>query len=108
MRSLTVLLLMGVLCGPSQAGDADETADTGKSQSAPEATEQEPASPEDPCNAAQYAEYLGQPKYALSKVVFKTEMRVVAHDALVTMEFIPTRINFRLDEDGLINEIACG
>jgi hypothetical protein len=35
-------------------------------------------------------------------------VRVIAHDAMVTMDYRGDRLNLRLDESGRIAAIACG
>ncbi|WP_375254028.1 I78 family peptidase inhibitor [Yoonia sp.] len=67
-----------------------------------------PMPAEDTCNAASYATLLGAPATALERVLLLGKVRVIRPDQAVTLDFLPDRINFMVDEDGRIARITCG
>ncbi|MEM8822680.1 MAG: I78 family peptidase inhibitor [Pseudomonadota bacterium] len=69
--------------------------------------DEEQAATDDPCNAAAYATTIGS---NIAAVLFPAElnMRVIGPDTSVTMDFVPERLNVRLDADGTITALDCG
>ena len=69
-----------------------------------------PAFPEesyDTCGGSQYADLIGQPDYALEKVLILDEVRILRPGDIVTMEYRMRRLNFEIDENGIIDRIYC-
>ncbi len=62
----------------------------------------------DTCGAAPHSALIGQPATALERVLIMRQVRVIYPDTMVTMDFIPTRINFEIDAAGRIARITCG
>lgn len=67
-----------------------------------------PPASADTCGAAPHAALIGQPATALERVLIMRQVRVIHPDAMVTMDFIPARINFEIDAAGRIARITCG
>ena len=67
-----------------------------------------PLGESDTCNAGQYVELVGQDATALERVLLLGKVRVIRPDQAVTMDFMPDRINFRIDETNRIAAITCG
>lgn len=99
------LALLAVACAPKPTeGEASgETA-------APAASEEQMAGiPEDDtCNAARYAHLIGRPIDMPGMVEESADLRHIYPDSQVTMDFREDRVNFRINEDGRIEEITCG
>ncbi len=108
---MLAMILSGLLSLPVAAaeGQADPTGavtDTPNPVPAdrPEAAE---TAPED-CNTDDYADWLGQPGTAVESMTFERPVRVIPEGSAVTMDFLPYRVNFKLDADGRVAEITCG
>ena len=63
---------------------------------------------EDTCNAAKYANLIGQDATALERVLLMGPVRVIRPNMGVTMDYSATRINFAIDEGNRITGITCG
>lgn len=62
----------------------------------------------DTCGAAQIVPLIGQEPGALDSIDRDGPMRVIPVDGMVTMDFLPHRVNVRLDADGRIDTVDCG
>ncbi len=62
----------------------------------------------DTCGAGSYQNLLGQPLSALATASIADPKRVIDATTLVSTEFIPERINFRLDVNDRVSTIFCG
>lgn len=62
----------------------------------------------DSCGLAQAQAFIGQPPEAVNAALFTQPVRVIRPGDLVTMDFNPERLNFRVGEDGLIESVDCG
>ena len=63
----------------------------------------------DSCGAAGLRqEFLGQDVSVLAAATFPAPVRIIRPGDMVTMDFNPNRLNFRLDESGHVVEITCG
>jgi len=60
------------------------------------------------CDTEALAGYVGAGREVLSGVRFKVPVRWIEPDGLVTLDYNPERINFKLDADGVITRIYCG
>lgn len=62
---------------------------------------------EDACGASGYQGLVGTP---IAAATFPADLddRVIAPGTAVTMDYVPTRINFELDDAGKITRIYCG
>ena len=62
----------------------------------------------DSCGASDFAGLIGQSEGMLRTVILFDPYRVVPFGVLVTQDYNAQRINFYLDEAGLIAKIICG
>ncbi len=62
----------------------------------------------DACGAEALANLVGQDMSALSAMTFPDTTRFIGPNDAITMDFSPTRLNFDLDEDGVILRVWCG
>lgn len=62
----------------------------------------------DSCNAASFADLRDQPRSALQQRTLPEGTRVIGPRDIVTMDYIPTRLNLYLDTGGAITRISCG
>ena len=62
----------------------------------------------DTCNATRYSGIVGQDATALEKVLLLGMVRVIRPGDVVTQDFRPDRINFRIGADNRINGVSCG
>ncbi len=60
------------------------------------------------CDVGALDEFVGAGREVLSGVVFKVPMRWIEPDGIITMDYNPERINFKLDEGGIITRVYCG
>ncbi len=67
-----------------------------------------PPQTEDTCNAGNYANLVGQDATALEKTLLLGPVRVIRPGGAVTMDFLPERINFAINQSGKISRIYCG
>jgi hypothetical protein len=84
--------------GAPQPGDL--IADTGGDS----LLEREP----DLCRAADYQAYVGQPGTVVQTLVIIRSYRVIEFGGIVTQEYNPGRLNFRLSPEGTIARVDCG
>ena len=68
----------------------------------------EPTPVNDTCGAADYADLIGQEATALETTLLLGKVRVIRPGDAVTMDFLPDRINFGIDDAELIETITCG
>lgn len=62
----------------------------------------------DACGAEPLKNLLGQDMSTLAAMTFPDTTRFIGPGDAVTMDFSPRRLNFDLDEDGVILRIWCG
>ncbi len=56
-----------------------------------------------------YTEWMGEHIDNIDlSVLGERDYRVIRPDSMVTMDYIPERLNIRLNEDGIISEQDCG
>ncbi|MEL6838134.1 MAG: I78 family peptidase inhibitor [Pseudomonadota bacterium] len=67
-----------------------------------------PPTLEDTCGARDYANLIGQDVTSLEKVLILGPVRVIRPGDMVTMDFLPDRINFGIDRDEKVIEVSCG
>lgn len=108
MRFASVLCVLALATAPVFAGGSDPTGDTGEVTSGPKAETPQPAADNDPCGMGDSAHLIGEHSDVLSGATFDGPVRILEFGALMTMDYLAERINFRLNEDGTIAEISCG
>ncbi|GGL62883.1 I78 family peptidase inhibitor [Wenxinia marina] len=66
-----------------------------------------PPEPSDACGASGYQWLVGQ---SLAAVTLPADLnaRVLEPDDVVTMEYVATRLNIYLGQDGLVDRVTCG
>lgn len=114
---ITAIALL-LAAGLAQANGTDPTADAGAAPDAPAADATEPEAPSakppvaplptDACGSADYQDYIGQPAEAVEALEFEGPVRIIPEGGAVTLDFLPHRINFALDEDGNVVRVSCG
>ena len=62
----------------------------------------------DTCNAAAHAELVGQSVDALTETGFDQPVRIVPQGGIVTMDFLPARLNVEIDSGETIVRLYCG
>ncbi|MCP3969973.1 MAG: hypothetical protein GY717_06595 [Rhodobacteraceae bacterium] len=62
----------------------------------------------DTCGAFLHQDLIGQPREAIEALDLPPPVRIIEHGQFVTLEFLPDRINFQLDREGLVERIYCG
>lgn len=62
----------------------------------------------DTCGAHEFIPYLTQPASALDAAEITGPYRVIEWRGIITQEYVPERISFRLDPQGNIYNIDCG
>ncbi|MDX8346690.1 I78 family peptidase inhibitor [Cognatiyoonia sp. IB215446] len=72
------------------------------------ASEPLPPTLEDTCGAREYGDLIGQDVTALERVLILGPVRVIRPGDMVTMEFLPDRVNFGISEDEKVIEVSCG
>jgi len=60
------------------------------------------------CDPGSFADLLGKTGEEVSAMTFEVPTRVIAEDTVVTTDFLPERVNFELDAQGIVAEITCG
>ncbi|MFC7705849.1 I78 family peptidase inhibitor [Plastorhodobacter daqingensis] len=60
------------------------------------------------CGAEGFQNLLGQNRNVLATMAFTGPVRVIGPDDMVTMDYLPHRINFDVDSSGRIQNIRCG
>ncbi|EBA12042.1 I78 family peptidase inhibitor [Roseobacter sp. CCS2] len=63
---------------------------------------------DDTCGARDYADLIGQDATALERVLLLGPVRVIRPGDMVTMDFRPDRVNFKIDENETIQGVDCG
>jgi hypothetical protein len=61
----------------------------------------------DACGAAELADMVGEPKSILAAMKFAVPVRVIEPGSAVTADYVASRLNFEIAEDGTIAKIAC-
>lgn len=64
-------------------------------------------SPEDPCGAANYQQFVGETSPQIS-LPAGTEFRHYRSGDPVTTDLMPTRVNFEYDRSGKLAKVSCG
>lgn len=64
--------------------------------------------PEDACGASALQNLVGQPLGEADGLGGPGKVRLIRPGMMVTMDFMPERLNVRLDEAGLIVSVSCG
>ena len=62
----------------------------------------------DTCGASGLSELIGQDAEAVAAGLSGRPIRIIRPGDMVTMDFDPSRINVRLDENDRVDSIACG
>ena len=62
----------------------------------------------DACGSEQYQHMIGRTRPDVEELGIEPPVRIIPHGHFVTLEFLPNRINFRLDEQGLVTRVYCG
>jgi hypothetical protein len=62
------------------------------------------------CKVADYADFVGKPQSIIAASTFPqgVVLRVVKNGEPVTMDFLQSRVNFLLDDAGIIRKVSCG
>jgi hypothetical protein len=81
---------------------------TGGSVSQPVSQNAYPQGLDDTCGAVSYAVLIGQDGTALERILILREVRVIRPGSIVTQDYSPERLNFRINESGVISELTCG
>ncbi|MEJ8562818.1 I78 family peptidase inhibitor [Yoonia sp. GPGPB17] len=63
---------------------------------------------EDTCGAKEFTDLIGQDATALETTLLLGPVRVIRPGDMVTMDFRPDRVNFKIDENETIQAIDCG
>lgn len=63
---------------------------------------------DDTCGAANHEHLIGQEMSVLEGMTFPDSTRIIAPNSAITMDLQPTRLNFDLDEEGVIQKVWCG
>lgn len=104
--NVKLLALCGALCAGTAACAAEKQAERAPG-AAPDSAKTEPQ-PADTCGRAAFADLVGQPAPAPDDIDASGPVRIIPHDGLVTMDFLPHRLNVRLDADGTVVSVECG
>lgn len=67
-----------------------------------------PPPPPDTCGSAAHAPLIGQDARALERVLIMRAVRIIRPGDAVTKDYRPMRINFIIDQGGMIADIRCG
>jgi len=68
----------------------------------------DPGASGDACGASAHQDLLGRPGRLLDGMRFARDVRVIRPGTAVTMDFSADRLNFRLDDRGVIVQVVCG
>ncbi|PJI86420.1 peptidase inhibitor I78 family protein [Yoonia maricola] len=63
---------------------------------------------EDTCGAAAFADLIGQDATALERTLVLGPVRLIRPGDVVTMDFRPDRVNFKINDTETIQSIDCG
>ncbi len=97
LRSATIVLMM----------TAGMAACTEQAPSRPEAPPPIPAPEADSCDAARFADLIGQDAEAID-LDHAGPVRILAPDSMMTMDYRSERLNVRTDAGGRITSFFCG
>lgn len=100
MILMSLVVLGAAACGPTPTNPpepGEPSAGSGP-QTAAEATAQ------DTCGAGAYRNLIGTP---VSAVDVQPGARVIGPDTMVTQDFVPDRLNFIVDAQGMITSLEC-
>ncbi len=61
----------------------------------------------DTCGASDYASFIGTNIAAIT-LPADLDHRVVGPDSILTQDFVETRLNINVDENGVIQSLTCG
>lgn len=67
-----------------------------------------PTGIDDTCGAVRYHTLLKRDATALEKVLILGQVRVIRPNSIVTQDYRPERMNFRIDTANRIGRISCG
>ena len=67
-----------------------------------------PKGTDDSCNAARYHTLIGRAGTDLEKILIMGKVRIIRFGSVVTMDYLPDRMNIHIDQSGTINRISCG
>ncbi len=67
-----------------------------------------PVAPQGDCPFEKVQPYVGQHVSALEKVMLLGQVRVIRPNTMVTMDYLPTRLNINLNKDDVITRLNCG
>jgi hypothetical protein len=62
----------------------------------------------DACGASQFQYLVGKPGVLLDGMRFSQDVRVIQPGMAVTMDYLPTRLNFWLNELDQVERVSCG
>lgn len=88
---------------PASAGDLPplgEAEDVGGSEITPPITGD--------CGMESLQHYVGQPRVNVPRSAMPENYRVVGPDTMVTMDYRPDRLTVRVDENDVVESMACG
>lgn len=60
------------------------------------------------CGADGLRGLVGQPESVLQTMRFSQPVRIIRPGMMVTMDYLPNRLNIHIDRFGMIERIACG
>ncbi|NOX41951.1 MAG: hypothetical protein GXP05_16070 [Alphaproteobacteria bacterium] len=60
------------------------------------------------CGSEKYQIMIGKTRLDVEEIGIEPPIRIIPYGNFVTLEFVPNRINFRLDERGLVVRVYCG
>lgn len=66
------------------------------------------AVPSETCGAQTMQSFVGQPERALSGATFNGPVRILHPNDAVTMDYSGARLNFAIDDRGIITRVYCG
>ena len=95
MKHLMPLLLVLAACAPA-------------GQQPPLAPAPAAGQTSDTCNAAGFADLVGQDATVLERTLILAPIRVIRPGMAVTMDYLAGRINFGLDAANRITTVTCG
>ena len=103
MRLISLFSLLLAL-----AACATTAPSSGGSAAAPVSPDAYPQGLDDTCGAVSYAVLIGQDSTALERILILREVRVIRPGSIVTQDYVPARLNFRINAAGNISELSCG
>jgi hypothetical protein len=60
------------------------------------------------CKAEEYQYLIGENIENINNIDFESKVRIIKPNMMVDRQFIPQRLNIRVDEEGKIERIYCG